>query len=173
MPNPLKLIMATAGVSSAGGTLWAFGNPSSYGTLGDGASIGRSSPVQIGTDTWIDAQGSGFAVAAVKSDGTLWTWGQNYKGTLAQGDVPNRSSPVQVGSLTDWSNVPGATTGGIVVVKSDGTLWNWGQATHLGDGVVPAGAGRRSSPVQVGSGTDWSKVSNNRSGQSFFIIKTS
>jgi len=40
MPNPLKLMMATAGVSSAAtpGALWAYGYPSINGTLGGGTS---------------------------------------------------------------------------------------------------------------------------------------
>ena len=46
MSNPLKLIMATAGVSSAAtpGTLWAWGYGSEVGLLGDGTIINRSSP---------------------------------------------------------------------------------------------------------------------------------
>ena len=39
----------------------------------------------------------------VKTDGTLWAWGQNDTGQLGQNNTTKYSSPVQVGSDTDWS----------------------------------------------------------------------
>ena len=44
---------------------------------------------------------------ATKTDGTLWSWGQNSYGRLGLGDTTSRSSPVQVGTLTNWSSIAG------------------------------------------------------------------
>jgi len=39
---------------------------------------------------------------AIKTDGTLWTWGYNSNGQLGQENLTRYSSPVQVGSETEW-----------------------------------------------------------------------
>jgi alpha-tubulin suppressor-like RCC1 family protein len=89
------------------GTLWVWGGE------GDGAmglntsSPTRSSPTQIGTDTnWSKVDLSPLNCAyAVKTNGTLWSWGRNSDGTLGLGNTIARSSPTQVGTNTGWSNV--------------------------------------------------------------------
>ena len=97
--------------SAQPGRLFAFGN-ANQGAIGDGTTTQRTSPVQIGTDEdWISFSASPLGsnsaahAAAVKSDGTLWTWGYNEFGQLGHGDTTNRSAPVQVGSATDWASV--------------------------------------------------------------------
>ena len=42
---------------------------------------------------------------AIKTDGTLWAWGQNSNGGLGLNDIVSRSSPVQVGTSATWSSV--------------------------------------------------------------------
>jgi alpha-tubulin suppressor-like RCC1 family protein len=46
-----------------------------------------------------------YITVSIKTDGTLWAWGENANGALGQGDTTSRSSPVQVGSLSAWTNV--------------------------------------------------------------------
>lgn len=137
--------------------LYAWGY-NAVGRLGDGTVVSRSSPVQIGTLTnWSQVSaGSGFS-ASIKSDGTLWTWGYNGKGSLGLGDTVNRSSPVQVGALTGWAQVSAGATAFVAAVKSNGTLWTWGDddGGNLGQNSIVD----RSSPVQVGLLTNWSLVS--------------
>ena len=112
--------------------------------------VGRSSPTQIAGD-WNDVAVLQKAVAAVKTDGTLWVWGQNNKGQLGQNDVTYRSSPTQIPGTT-WKRVGGGRNV-VIATKTDGTLWSWGDNGYgqLGDNSTI----RKSSPVQVGSGTDW------------------
>jgi alpha-tubulin suppressor-like RCC1 family protein len=142
------------------GTLWAWGS-NYYGIRGLGDTIIRSTPVQVGALTdWSSNMQivNGYAALAVKTDGTLWTWGQNNNGQLGLGDTTNRSSPVQVGALTNWLNVAAGAYGNhAVAIKTDGTLWTWGKNNNnqLGLGDTTS----RSSPVQVGALTTWLRAS--------------
>jgi len=87
------------------GELYAWGTNGS-GELGDGTTIARSSPVQIGALTnWAQVSAGQSGCIALKTDGTIWTWGYNGQGQLGQNDVIRRSSPVQVGALSNWVQV--------------------------------------------------------------------
>jgi len=174
MSNIRRGMMAAAG--AAGGAaeyqLWSWGQNSS-GELGnDGAPYSQSSPVQIGDNFFgeLDLEEEGIiaiqdriftsgtgASAAVKGDGTLWTWGYNTTGKLGLGDTTNRSVPVQVGSLTDWRSVCG-TGVAMCATKTDGTLWGWGKGDADGHPECSGQGDTISSPVQIGSDTDWSTV---------------
>jgi alpha-tubulin suppressor-like RCC1 family protein len=105
---------------------------------------------------------------AIKTNGTLWTWGENGFGQLGFNDRVYRSSPAQVGSGTTWSKITNNRTA--LATKTDGTLWAWGWNARgqLGLGDVA----NRSSPVQVGSGTTWSQVSNGAGGTGNIATKT-
>jgi len=154
------------------GSLWAIGGFNAFGDLGQGDTIQRSSPVQIGGLTdWASVSGGSNAALAVKTDGTLWAWGGNGQGYLGDGTTVKRSSPVQIGSLTDWSEVE-FRTNHTLALKTNGTLWSWGYNNFgkLGSGTSGPGA-RRSSPVQIGSLTTWTDLGpgTNQS----FALKTS
>lgn len=148
--------------------LYAWGVNGS-GQLGLGDTVNRSSPVQIGTDTTWTSATFGYFSVAVKTNGTLWAWGQNNYGGLGQNDTQTRSSPVQVGTLTDWAAATNNNNGSVLAVKTDGTLWAWGDnfQGQLGLGSTTY----FSSPVQVGTGTNWSSALS-MAGYSSLAIKT-
>ena len=140
------------------GTLWAWGI-NNYGGLGqnvNGAPGSRSSPVQVGSGTdWAIVQHDNNAgVIALKTDGTLWSWGYNQQGNLGHNNRTNYSSPKQIPGTT-WSKVAG-NIGGFFAMKTDGTMWGWGQNTYGGLG--QNNETYYSSPVQVGSDTDWVSI---------------
>jgi alpha-tubulin suppressor-like RCC1 family protein len=139
--------------TQASGTLWAWGE-NGQGQLGLGNTTDRSSPVQVGSDTWIDISASngyyyaGQHSAGVKSDGTLWVWGNNDSGQLGQGDTTTRSEPIQVGSDTDWIKVSCGDQY-TIALKSNGRLYAFGNNYNgrLGIGNTT----NQSSPVMIGS----------------------
>lgn len=143
------------------GTMWSWG-ANNFGALGLNISylLKRSSPSQIGAlTTWSKVSASYYGATAIKTDGTLWSWGYNGEGQVGDNTRTNRSSPVQIGTLTTWSSV--ASNGvdadiNTFAIKTDGTLWAWGNngVGALGDGTII----QRSSPVQIGSSTNWSKI---------------
>jgi alpha-tubulin suppressor-like RCC1 family protein len=142
------------------GTAWAWGL-GSYGRLGDGTVVDRSSPVSDvgGFTDWIQVSAGGSHSLGVRSDGTAWAWGRGSFGQLGDGTAVNRSSPVSViGGFTDWIQVSAGYRHSLGL-RSDGTAWAWGLGGlfgSLGDGTVDT----RSSPVSVVGGfTDWIQVS--------------
>jgi alpha-tubulin suppressor-like RCC1 family protein len=140
------------------GTLWTWGNNSS-GRLGDGTTTTRSSPVTTagGGTNWKQVASGGLHTTAIKTDGTLWTWGYNLNGELGAGTTTSRSSPgTTAGGGTNWKQVASGYSH-TAAMKTDGTLWTWGYNLNgeLGDGT----ATNKSSPViTAGGGTNWKQV---------------
>jgi alpha-tubulin suppressor-like RCC1 family protein len=144
------------------GTLWTWGSGSN-GRLGNGVTTGSiSTPVTTftGGTNWKQVSGGNQHTAAIKTDGTLWTWGYNNSGRLGNADVTNRSTPVTTfAGGTNWKQVSagGAHT---AAIKTDGTLWTWGSAGNgrLGNAVT---GGTISTPVTTfAGGTDWKQVAS-------------
>ena len=147
------------------GSLWTWG-ANSYGQLGHGQWGGppnryrKSSPTQLPGSDWSKI-GSGSAfMGAIKTDGTLWTWGANVNGKLGRNQASwpgSKSSPNQVPG-TNWAQLACGQTH-VNAVKVDGTMWGWGQGHHgvLGNNLgYPSPSYEFSSPIQCGTDTNWS-----------------
>ena len=141
------------------GGLWLWGY-NSFGQLGDGTTIDRSSPVQTiaGGTNWKEITTGYYHTASVKTDGTLWSWGVNAKGQLGDNSIINKSSPVQtIAGGVNWKKVSGGLFH-TIAIKTDGSIWTWGYnaSGQLGDNTIL----NRSSPVQiVGFNSYWCSVS--------------
>lgn len=72
---------------------------------------------------------------AVRSDGAVWTWGDNSCGQLGDGTRANRSTPAKVNGLSGVVAVA-AGRNHCLALKADGTVWAWGSNRYgqLGDG---------------------------------------
>ena len=119
----------------ADGNLWAWGN-NGAGQLGNGAAAEStfSNPQSVGTGfTAVALSNGGSFTLSIRSDSSLWTWGENSYGQLGDGLSKNRSTPLQVGTGYSQAAAGGGHTLGI---KSDASLWAWGNNDHgqLGDG---------------------------------------
>ena len=158
------------------GTLWMWGN-NSYGELGQnsaGIPTRRSSPVQVPGTTWSKLSSCSYSTYAIKTDGTLWSWGYNKLGELGLNEMGSpsttsnsRSSPTQIPGTT-WSEVASCNYGGYAI-KTDGTLWTWGYAGDGRLGLNQPESSNKSSPVQI-PGTTWANVVGDR--ESAIAIKT-
>lgn len=160
--NQVTVQSSVAAAVKDNGTLWTWGSGSTGagGALGLNDTIDRSSPTQVGTDTnWSSVSTGSLSTFAIKTNGTLWAWGnrgagQNY-GQLGLNSDAYRSSPTQVGASTDWSLVR-TFSYSTVAIKTNGTLWAWGRNSDGRLGLNDTS--NKSSPTQVGSSTNWSKV---------------
>jgi alpha-tubulin suppressor-like RCC1 family protein len=135
------------------GTLWAWGR-NQFGQLGDGSMTNRSSPVRIGSQSnWVLVACGYDHTLALRSDGTLWGWGLNDFAQLGDGSTTNRSSPVRIGTESNWASVACTAGSHSLGVRSDGTLWAWGNNYYgqLGDGSTT----NRSTPVRIGTESNW------------------
>lgn len=148
------------------GTLWTWGY-NSAGQLGDGTTINKEVPTQIGTLTnWKSASNNFYNSYAIKTTGTLWAWGENDNGQLGIGNTVNKIVPTQVGIQSTWSSIS-AGRNYCLAIKTNGTLWAWGNNNdgRLGDGTII----QRLSPVQIGTDNDWIKIA---AGSCSFGIKS-
>ncbi len=165
IPNDVQQVAAgylTGYALRANGTVWAWG--ANGGALGNGAygtgcetvPVGPGcravTPIQVpGLTDVVSIAATYNATFAVKSDGTVWTWGFNAEGELGLGTAGGpacydnplgtncmKLSPVQIPGLTGVSKIVsgGATT--TYALMADGTVQSWGDniVGQLGNGPV-------------------------------------
>ena len=155
------------------GTVWTWGANSPGGKLGVGNALTNRMlvPVEVHGAGDVDYLHSVSAImggevhnVALKSDGTVWAWGNNFQGGLGDGTTNDSALPIQTGLLSTppLTNVTklGGRTYWNLAVKSDGTVWAWGMGTsgQMGNGA----ATNCSSPVQVGNSQPGGAINNPR-----------
>ena len=139
-----------------GDTLWAWGI-NTNGQLGTNTVVNRSTPVTTfaGGTNWKQVSCGTVHTLAIKTDGTLWAWGQSAGGQIGANDNTTRSTPVTTfAGGTNWKQV---ACGGShsLAIKTDGTLWGWGSGVGLGIGAV---ANKLTPVTTTLGGTDWKQV---------------
>jgi alpha-tubulin suppressor-like RCC1 family protein len=130
-------------------------------------SVYYSSPVLVNSSVWLKSCSTQNFNVAIKSDFTLWSWGNNNTGQLGISATTSRSSPVQIGSFANWKDVAAggyaANSGYAAAINTSGELYTWGNNENgqlgLNLPAGPPGTGtNRSSPIQVGTDSDWNKI---------------
>jgi alpha-tubulin suppressor-like RCC1 family protein len=140
----------------AGLWVWGYNN---NGQIGDNTITLKNSPIQTvaGGTNWKQASKGQTHTSAIKTDGTLWSWGSNIYGQLGDSTSVKKSSPVQtIAGGTNWKQVSSGYSSS-AAIKTDGTLWLWGGNFfgQLGDTTNTD----KSSPIQtVAAGANWKQV---------------
>ncbi len=146
-------------ILASDGSLWSWGSDFlGWPVLGLGNFTNNSTILRcIGNQTnWVGISAGTAHNLAIKSDGTLWAWGENLRYQLGDGTRSKRNAPAPAAPGNDWKQ---AAAGGYfsVALKRNGTIWVWGDnwAGQLGIGNTNR---PNPIPVQVGSATNWIKV---------------
>ena len=140
------------------GTLWTWGG-GAKGRLGNATLNVASTPVTTfaGGTNWKQVSCNLNFTTAIKTDGTLWTWGSGSGGELGNGVFGNVSTPVTTfAGGTNWKQVH-CLDRNTAAIKTDGTLWTWGYGYRgrLGN----AQNTNRSTPVTTfAGGTNWKQT---------------
>ncbi|MEI6714267.1 MAG: MBG domain-containing protein [Verrucomicrobiota bacterium] len=172
------------------GSLWTWGwnNANALGHSSSGQI--DATPQQVGSDlTWESvACGESFTVA-LKRDGTMWAWGQTPWGQQGMTQVESskrwrrvsvgryhvlalardgglyeraNGSSRQVGFDVDWDQIA-AGNGRSFALKTDGTMWAWGDNNTGTLGLPWWWSGDVFDPVQIGTDSDWVTLGASRS----------
>lgn len=138
------------------GTLWGWGD-NNAGTMGTGSITAHYYvPIQIGTaNDWVKVfAGTGRTSFAIKSNGTLWAWGDGVGGRLGFGNQNTIYVPTQLGTDNDWDFIASGSC--TIARKTNGTLWGWGSNIY---GQLNLGTNSiQLTPVQISTQTDWNKI---------------
>jgi alpha-tubulin suppressor-like RCC1 family protein len=141
------------------GSLWVWGFESN-GSLGTNGGGNRNTPVTTfaGGNNWKSVFSAALRTAAIKTDGSLWTWGNGGNGQLGINDPTDRAIPVTtfIGG-NNWKQVSGGSSH-TAAIKTDGSLWVWGSG---GDGRLGTNdTTQRNTPVTTfAGGNNWKFVS--------------
>jgi alpha-tubulin suppressor-like RCC1 family protein len=182
----------------ADGSVMAWGRNAS-GELGNGTAVQSLVPVAVtglgaGSGvialagnapmlTTVSISGDGHSMA-LKSDGSVWTWGHGNSGELGDGvalPIPPMTqhdalTPVQVVNLGPNATNPvtAIAAGGshALALKKDGSVWAWGHdaSGQLGDGAVLPGADV-STPIQSIAPSTTNPVVAIAAGDAFSLAK--
>ena len=142
--------------------------------------------VHIGNSAWSSIScGNNFTIA-INSDGTLWAWGDNSQGQLGDGTTTFKTIPTQIGVSNSWNKIATGYFKGYGI-KLDGTLWTWGInfLTQIGNSnnweVITRDYAIKndgtlwdisSTPIQVGTDSDWVSVTRNFQGNHQLALKS-
>jgi alpha-tubulin suppressor-like RCC1 family protein len=104
---------------------------------------------------WQTISAGQLQTLAIKSNGTLWGWGENENGQLGNGTNLNSPMPTQIGTNANWLKVS-TRIDHTLAIKTDGTLWAWGGNLY---GQLGNNSNENTNiPVQIGTDTDWQDI---------------
>jgi len=149
----LQVSYTSAFLLAPDGSLWVWGKERSF------VKTPTDVPQRVGGERdWRQIAHRFNLAAALKADGSLWTWPHVYglnATELVEGGQGTAREPKQLGRDRDWADV-GAGASHALALKRDGTLWAWGQNDRgqVGDGTRED----RKEPVRISEARDWKTI---------------
>lgn len=128
--SDVKAVVASSNASVVllnNGSVWAWGS-NNIGQLGvDSDAVTESLvPMRVaGLDSVTAIAGGSNHFLALKSDGTVWSWGSNSGDALGTGVFLYQKAPKQVPGLTNIVKIFAGPSNGFAV-RNDGTVFGWG-----------------------------------------------
>jgi alpha-tubulin suppressor-like RCC1 family protein len=157
----------TLGITTDG-TLWGWGR-SSEGQLGSNFLWTQPLPIQVAGMTNVQQVFPGLMnTFVIKNDGTLWGIGFNEFNALGiNSTAQNTTTFQQITTANNWEKVS-ASIRFTLALKTDGTIWAWGEDNQNQTGNPPSSASQNI-PIQIGTATDWIDVATNTSRTAFAL----
>jgi RNA polymerase sigma factor (sigma-70 family) len=146
-------------ILASDGSLWSWGVNRDYvPVLGlKNTNINNSVSLRrVGTEAdWVNISVGESHCLAIKSDGTLWAWGNNLYYQLGDGTKKTLSIPSPSVPGNDWKEAVAGFAQSLAL-KKDGTIWAWGDnwAGGLGIGNIRT----CTNAMQVGTSTNWARI---------------
>ncbi len=150
-PLSLNLVLDVTSGGTHTCALWHSGalkcwGDNAYGQLGNGATTGSSTPIDVSAIATATAVAGGFQHTCARlSQGTVQCWGDNSRGQLGDGTwTTPRTTPVEVAGITTAAAIAAGggesalSVGHACAVLNDGTAKCWGanRSGQLGDGTT-------------------------------------
>ncbi|NQZ14153.1 MAG: DUF1554 domain-containing protein, partial [Alphaproteobacteria bacterium] len=154
-----------------------------FGNIGIGNNLNKTIPTLVPyLSDMIDVSAAEYGYCGVKSDGTAWCWGKNDVGQLGLGRTSDHEAiPQQVKydiALNSFNDIiqistsgrteSGNQVGGTCALKSDGTVWCWGDNTYGQIGNGTSGAADVLRPIKVSGITNAVQIS--RQGNTVYAL---
>lgn len=129
----------TLSITVAGTSVTGWGSNASQQVVSATASASHTPLVSVGLSKITTIAGGAYSGYALRTDGTVWAWGDNSSGQLGNGGPATERTnvPVQVSGLTDVVGIA-AGNQAAYAQRRDGTVWAWGFNANgeLGNGTL-------------------------------------
>ena len=139
------------------GTIWTWGN-GEFGKLGNGSTNSSNVPIVLSSQgtNWEEVSCGSRHMGAIKSDGSLFLWGNGDFGQLGRSISDPSSLPIRESTNSNYWRKLSCGEDYNFAISQDNNLWSWGLNTYgqLGSG----NTNNRSIPTFVSSG--WKQVSS-------------
>ncbi len=156
VPMRFKKIAAaggfTCGLAEDGG-IYCWGL-NADGDVGDGTSLPRARPTQVGTATdWIDVDAHTIVGCGIRADHSMWCWGFGTNGQIGDGQSKDQYTPTKVVSDKPGIGWKAMALGrqGVCALHDDGSVACWGY-DYVTGAIVTV-------PTAVDANTDWTDIS--------------
>ena len=134
------------------GSVWAWGDGTNAGQLGDGATVIRTAPTRTNGLSGAAVVAAGkFHSVAVLQDGTVWTWGLDQWGQLGLGSLGFGDHPIpkRVAALEGVAAVAAGRNHTVATNRAGSVVWAWGGREPSGQTCDGGNVGFQTLPVGV------------------------